>query len=454
MQTYTLGMKETFGIIDISLMPIYLILFYFLAKYLIKDIVDKQLKKIYYTALWLRMAGAILYTLLVLFYYGYGDSLTYFNGGNYLIEEALSGGTGLKIFAYNGDEVYTLYMATKGDIGMAGYFGIDSNLTIMKISAALSLVSFNRIIIIAMFCGFYSFIGQWLLFKIFNKVLKYKHQTLLAWLTLFSPSLWFWASGLLKDSISIGALGIIVYYTYSYATGERKSWYGIGFTALSLLLLYIIKSYIVFAAMGGLAIGSIVWIFLRIKNIILKLTLLSTVFIFFALMLFVFDVEQIIKAPIEEAKLNFESMQVHYQNAQQTDESSKGNLSMPSLDFSGFGIVKAAGNAIVTTLYRPFIWEAKSAFMLFSAIECFLFLLFSIYLFIRTKFFGLGLYLVNNSFVTFCLFTSIFLAVLIGLTTYNFGTIIRYKTILQPLYYFFLTYQYSTFKKSSATNNV
>jgi hypothetical protein len=106
--------------------------------------------------------------------------------------------------------------------------------------------------------------------------------------------------------------------------------------------------------------------------------------------------------------------------------------SLGEFDGTFSSIIKLSPQAVNVTLFRPYLWEVKNPLMLLSAIESFVILLFTIYvLFIRRQ--VLFIMLVNPH-VVFCLVFSITFAFAVGVSTFNFGTLARYKIPLLPFY--------------------
>ena len=69
---------------DFALLPIYLFIFYFIVRKKSKKYKILGLKNIFIIAFILRMAGSVFYSLLIQYYYGYGDSFGFYLGGNVL----------------------------------------------------------------------------------------------------------------------------------------------------------------------------------------------------------------------------------------------------------------------------------------------------------------------------------------------------------------------------------
>ena len=110
--------------------------------------------------------------------------------------------------------------------------------------------------------------------------------------------------------------------------------------------------------------------------------------------------------------------------------------SLGDFDYSLAGMVRKFIPAVWVTLYRPHLWEANSLVMLLSALEAFALLLFSIYVLYKVGLMSSFRHIGSNPFLIFCFVFSIFFAFAVGLTTYNFGSLVRYKI---PFYPFFVS---------------
>ena len=91
----------------------------------------------------------------------------------------------------------------------------------MKLSGVIAVITFNKFLITSLLLGFFAFAGQWKLFMVFNDINKGRNQKLLAWTVLYTPSVWFWGSGLIKESICMGALGFIISILYKMFTKKK-----------------------------------------------------------------------------------------------------------------------------------------------------------------------------------------------------------------------------------------
>jgi hypothetical protein len=122
------------------------------------------------------------------------------------------------------------------------------------------------------------------------------------------------------------------------------------------------------------------------------------------------------------------------------DEGSAYDLGQ--FDPSLVGMLTKFPQAVVVTLFRPFIWESKKIIVLLSALEALVFFYFTLKVIIKrkTKIFSMVL---KDPNLSFCLAFSIIFAFAVGITSYNFGALSRYKIPCLPFYAAFLLIVYN-----------
>lgn len=433
-------------IFDYLLLPVYLYIFYLIIKKRAIQLSNAELMKIFMTAFFLRMLGSVAYSMMVQYYYGYGDSFTFYSGSNFLRDQVMQDAGNIKYFFASAAEVFKWYNFEVGDISLAGYFSITSNLFIMKISAIVSLVAFNKFLIISIIFGFFSFSGQWRLFQVFNEILGGKHQKLLAWAVLYTPSIWFWGSGLMKESICLGGLGYIIHFLYKIFVKKK---FVLRDLLVLIFLFYIvnsIKSYIIIILVISLATILFFSLIDSVKNIVFKSFLVITFILGSIIVAYVFNFSDQLQILAEESKVQIQTFQHNYQATNREDESSRAGVEVKEIDASLSGLLLHSPVAIFTCLFRPFIWESRKIIILFTSLESMLLLLTTLYLLFKLKFFGFFKAIFGDRYLLFCFVMSMLFALIIGFTTYNFGTMVRYKIMLLPFYYFMLVQLYAIYK--------
>jgi hypothetical protein len=110
------------------------------------------------------------------------------------------------------------------------------------------------------------------------------------------------------------------------------------------------------------------------------------------------------------------------------------------------GILSKMPAAINAALFRPYLWETYNLTMLMSGIENLVLLIFTIYLLIKLRFYNLFRLMFRHRILFFTVYFSVFFAFSVGLTTSNFGSLVRYKIPAIPFFLISLLIISSTYK--------
>lgn len=281
---------------------------------------------------------------------------------------------------------------------------------IIRFNAFVRLFSFGYIHVHNVFINFISIIGLTALFKAFNPFLKKKEKVLFYSLTII-PSILFWGSGLLKESIILFALGL--FFLNLFKLSKQFKIVYLVYILFAILLIVYTKFYLLVAFFVPV-IGYLINQYFTIKKSIFGYAISFTLFII-----------SIVISPFILKKIDLVNHIITKQHVFSEIVATEGATSgflIPELT-DGFSILKNIPNALVNTIIRPYLWECNALFVWLSAFENIAVLLLIIIAFVfRKKMNSVqkNIFYFNLSFV-FCLFT------LIGLTTPVFGAIMRYK---------------------------
>jgi hypothetical protein len=420
------------GLNDLFLTPLYLVFFYGFAYAIRGRVTNTYTKPYFIPALTLKFVGAIALGLIYTFYYHGGDTINYYTHAS-VVNQAFhdSFEAGWKLLTTNGDADPVLTRYTS----QMYWFGHGSNeYFIVRVAGFLSLIDFNTYTVTALFFAAISFSGVWAMYMTFAKIRPVLYKEL-AVAVFFIPSVFFWGSGLMKDSLCLGALGWIFYAFYRGAIEKRNLLKCMLIGAIAAVPLISTKIYILLAFLPP----ALLWVFnennARIKSPLLR-TVARPVFLglggalaFFATTRLTagderFDVDKI----GERSKITAEYL---YEVSQKQEGS---GYYLGKLDGTIGGMAKLAPQAVVVTLFRPFLWEARNPVMLLSAIEATYFLFFTLRIFYRNGFFRTLRLIAGEPVLTLCFVFALIFAVAVGTSTSNFGTLVRYKIPLIPFY--------------------
>jgi hypothetical protein len=424
---------STLTILDFAVLPFVLGFVYIIA-YRTRDRKysrSNPLRKYYIPALSVKVFGAIFIGLIYGYYYGGGDTYYYFNQAqviNSAFDESIIKWINLLLHIPSAhDTNYYSY------ISRMEWYNDPASYTVVSITAFLSIFTLNTYLPTAVLFAFISFTGIWALFKTFTSLYPGLVRPI-AVVILFIPSVFVWGSGIFKDTICIFGLGWLTYGTFRFLIQKNFSYGNILLSALSFFLIARVKLYILLGFIPAL----LVWIFFnytqRIQNPSQKI-LVKFIFITITLGGFLFFMQKFSK---ELGKYSLENLA---QTSKTTggyiywisgDEGSGYNLG----DFSPTltGMLSKLPMAINVTLFRPYIWEAKKILVLFSAIEAIILTFLTLKIFFTIGIRKIWKTINTDLTIQFCLIFSLIFAFAVGISSYNFGALSRYKIPCLPFY--------------------
>jgi hypothetical protein len=419
---------------DILLTPFYLLLVYSIVYYWRSRITDRILKAYFLPAFHMKVIGMMSFAFIYQFYYGGGDTYNFFNDTKPIWAAFLeSPYLGFKIiFASVGDQSPDIYRFTSQIYFFSA--GDANTFQIIRVSGFLSFFTFCTYLPISLFFALFSFTGMWAMYRVFYDMYPYLHRPL-AYAVFFIPSVYFWGSGLMKDSLCMGLIGWTFYCFYQALIKRHNIIWNIGVLFLCITALQSIKIYIIAAFFPALSI----WLFLQyranIRNGALRLLslpfalLVSIPLAFFAL-----------------ARLTADNARYNLDNIVNTSKTTADWLKVVSELEGGSGydlgaydntigsLVSIAPRAVWLGLFQPHIWQARNPVMLLSALETTLFLFLTLRILFQVGFIRVYGILLSHPLTLFCLIFSIVFAFGIAISSFNYGTLVRYRIPLQPFY--------------------
>jgi hypothetical protein len=396
------------------------------------------------SGIYVKILGGICLGLIFYYYYGYGgDTQSYFESSKAFTN--LFYKDPLKYFeSLFKTDLELVFMFDK-DTGYLWFGGNDKYaIFTSKVFSILNIFSFNTYIGLSILISIVVFTGYWKLFYVFRKEFpKVKKQLAIA--ILFIPSVVFWASGILKDSIILSSTGWFTYCIYKFFIEKTfKIKYLLGLFFFIYIILNI-KPYVIIALIPGTTI----WIFYekisKIKNKVIKILIIPFFFILSVIMVF-FIVSQLDDLLGDYSFENIQKKAVVTQNDLKRKEYSENSFDIGEFDGTLQSYLSKAPLAINAALFRPYIWEAKNPVMVLSGLENLFILALTLFLIIKLKFIGFFKYIFKNPLLLFSILFSLFFAFSVGMTISNFGALVRLKTPAMPFYVasiFIIYYLYS-----------
>lgn len=414
---------------DLIVTPLILFIVYGVAYFVRPFVTDSLNRKYFLPGLTVRIIGALAVGFIYQFYYDGGDTFNFHTHGSRQIWNTFwqSPDNGIRLFL-NDRSMSGIYSAVKE---IPFYFDSQS-FNVIRLAFIFDLFTFSSYSATAVLFAVVSFLGSWMFFLAFYERFPQLHRKL-AFAAFFIPSVFFWGSGLLKDTITTACLGIAVYQVQRIFIAKRI---GIRRVLLLIVALYGMYSIKIYILLNFLPVA-ILWIFFSnfnqikssmAKAILLPFVLSVSVFLGYWSMVKVGEDNERYKLANIGKTARITAYDIRYYSGRDAGS----GYSLGELDGSIVSMLALAPQAINVSLFRPFLWEVNNPLMLLSALEALAVLLITGYVLVVSKFRVLRF--MTDPTVMFCLVFSLSFAFAVGVSTFNFGTLARYKIPLLPFY--------------------
>ncbi|MCB9034366.1 MAG: hypothetical protein H6553_11045 [Chitinophagales bacterium] len=424
------------------IIPFLLIVHFFLKKHVQKQ-TNPIYQKYFLKGWYVRVFGAVMSALMYQYYYHGGDTMSYFKVMLWLRKFTFTDFNVIIDTFFNTSNPNYNNILYQYFGGYYSYLIEDGTRTVILIGYVLSFFCLNTYILISLLFTMFAYYGFWKLFKLFYKLYPHLEKEI-AISCLFIPSVFFWGTGLMKEPLCIGALGVLTYSTYELFINKNIKIKYIIALLLSVLLVKTIKVYIILAFVPALSL----WVFakyaLTIQNKIVKV-FIAPILIVIGSGIGLLMLSQM--ASVAE-RYSFEQLMRTAKDTQNwlvysSEQQDASLYTLGDLEYTTMGLIKVFPKAVNVALFRPYIWEARKPTLFIAAIEAVATLYFTLMLFFRQGPIKVFKNVFSNPDVLFCFTFSIIFAFAVGFTSFNFGALARYKIPMMPFYFIGLTILYS-----------
>ena len=399
-----------------------------IAFYLYK--VKSGLRPFFIPAFTLKILSGIGIGILYSSYYTFGDTWSYFHEANRLLE--------LSKQDFNG---YLSYLVSSDAyIFESIYLGRPRAIFFTKIVSVLSFITGQNYWLISAYFSLATFTCLWFLATKLDKLFP-KNKVAILLSILFLPSAVFWSSGIIKESFAVCFAALIVIQYLKWSVDKKVDLLSIILFTVSSVILWKIKYYYA-AGLISIVIASLI-VQLTLDNSQLSKYGKKGILVMYTLLLFsALLVIGLIKPTIG---INNLIHPIVVNNQAFVERSEVGDyIQYYNLHESWWSIIINTPNALFSGLFRPFLWEVDSFFKLVYSLENLLMLVLVIF---RLK--SIPKSLSNSSLIHaigIILFTCIMISFL-ALSAPNYGTLIRYKSMVLPFFVLLLTIDQPYFQK-------
>ena len=383
----------------------------------------EPIKFFYWPALGFKLLAGLAVGWLYFYHYGQGDTIFYWLDGKVLAEKIMSDPGG----------AWNFYWEENADLQLISDVVNDKprSLFFVKIIGVLALICVGNYWMMSGIISFLSFLGAWYLFKkILHSFPSSRQAAAISF--LFYPSVVFWSSGIIKESLGLSALFFLAGVFLTFITNEKiSSWEWI-VGVLSLWIGWNLKYYWIGVLMPVAITSVVVSLLKRGRPRMVRFELMIWIGLFIIFLSVATGIhpnfyphrflEVIVQNNQEFMALTDPKNAVHYRDLQATASS----------------VIANSPKALVAGLFRPFVWEAHNLLSLTAGLENFMLLLLVLSaLPSLIKFFKAPHRLLGFAMITYIIILATFLA----LSTPNLGTLSRYKVGFLPFLVFLILYK-------------
>jgi len=366
------------------------------------------LKGFFWPALTMKMAAGVILGLVYTYYYSVADTFVYFLDASTLASLAHDNfSTYLDLLFFN-RHLETVQLALVE----------PRALFLTKITSLFSIATHNNYWVIGCYYSLISFLSAWYLVQVIVRSIPPVSNAAIAGF-LFLPSVVFWTSGLLKESLSVAALFFLVAAFLKFWFKKKIFAWEYPLIIFSLWVLWNLKYY--FAGVFIPVVGTTLIYRFVFKNRFSSSAGLETGIWVCLLTL------PVILVSFLHPNFNFDRLLdvIVLNNAAYNSLSDAGDfVRFQELEPTVLSMIRNAPQALFSGLLRPLFWEASSVIQFVAAVENTILLILFLVAGLRSgSYFDSPHRILIVSLVAYVTI----LAVLITISAPNFGTLSRFR---------------------------
>ncbi len=389
--------------------------------------------KYFMWGLFAKVFGGLVFSLIYFYYYKGGDTISYFYSAVSMSKLAAIDPGGFFTVLFGKIETSKRNFFNSETGYPFGYVYFDPRtFFVIRVIAPLVIVSLNSYLITTILLASISYIGVW---KCFRTAVSYYPSLMnkFAIAFLFMPSIVFWGSAILKDTFTFSATCWFIHSLDEIVFKRRKIWSNTLALFLCTMVIIIVKPYIFMVLFPA----ALLWIFhsriTAIKSTVVKFILVPVGG------LLVLGSSAYTLTSLEDSLDKFSmdkalrTIEVSQEDLTRSEAYGSNYFEIGKLDGTWGGVLSKFPIAVNAALFRPYIWESRSVVILLSAVENFWLLIMALGTLLKARSFLLRV-LFGESRVMFFMLFALSFAFVVGVTTPNFGALVRFKIPMIPFF--------------------
>lgn len=376
---------------------------------------------LYWSAFAFKIAMSIALGLVYLYYYTANDTWLFFQDATVLANYAERSLSDYLLFLFTDDPASAIWNELTNTQ--------ERSVFLIKAISIFSLISNHNYWVSAAYFGLLSFMAAWYLFRITSNL--YPEAKLAGALAfLFFPSVIFWSSGLVKETLALAGLYFVSGVILKVVNRQTVRVHEVVLSLACFLVAWYLKYYWA-ALFGAVSFTTLIVFSLRDRvQFVSSYKQISWLIVFTFLCGIVsvlhpnFNLSQVLTVLVsnhnEFVRISEPDSIIHYY----------------ALGDSWWSVIINSPLALFSGLFRPFIWEATSAAALLAAFEnvVIVILFISTLSNLKAPYTNKMLLLTVSAYV-------ILLCIFLALSTPNFGTLSRYRVGFMPFLIYIIAFK-------------
>ncbi|HEU4719605.1 MAG TPA: hypothetical protein VFU15_17295 [Bacteroidia bacterium] len=405
----------------------------------VSNIKKQPVYRYYLGGVAMKAFSAVVFCLIYIYYYNGGDTVCYYETSRALVNLGMKDPASFWKVMTTAPSVENYFLFDdKTGFPWAFMYYDTQTFFVAKLIAPILFVAFRSYLVSGVVLSWLSFFGIWRFFLMLCRHYPAIEKRL-ALGVIFVPSVLFWGSGILKDTITFSAVCWFIVGIEGFFILKKSRLKNAAIFIVASYVLISIKAYIMISLLPGVFLWLLYSRFSRFKSYFLRYMSVPFIVIFslaagYGLLSVLGDSlgKFSVAHMLETASITQRDLKQDYYHGSSFD--------IGEFDPTISGVISKAPAAMAVGLFRPFIWEAHNVVMLVSGLENLVYLSLTLMLFARfimqpKKFFRTFF---NDPLLLFMFTYTLLFSVLVGLSTSNFGALVRFKIPFLPAFICFL----------------
>ena len=403
---------------------------------------DKPHYKYYLPNLYAKLIFSLGFALVYIFYYGGGDTTAFFESSVSMNNLFMKSPSMFfeKLITEPTRDNWTVYFDARTGYPPHWIYKEPEAFFVSKIMSFFTFFTLKSYIASTFLIAYITSIASWRLFEL-TRSYNFCNEKFLAIGILFLPSVNFWCSGISKDSVVFISAAFAVYHGFKIVSLTHKSglknWI---FFILNMFIIYHIRDFIFIAILVPLTLSISARIVKTYGGGDYVVILVRTIIFAGGMVAIGGSLISQTEEDFLETNSFLKQAAVIQDDFANNDTYGDKRYSLGEIEFTPLGLIKVMPIAILTGIYRPYIWESLSPTLILNGLESIVFLYFT-FLFFRRKPLEKFKKIRSHEFLIFALFFVLIIAFMTGLTSGLYGVLVRLRAILLPFLFVLLTFE-------------